>query len=1818
MKFARLSNGLMLLVLCVVGVDLLVVPQAVAEERKFLVMMAVPPRDVDGWPDVTLPNPNDGFLAYFDETDPNIDSFAEFWNEISYGEVNVSGDSVGYAEIAWSTTYEGDGGDYAGRILAYTDLNANNQIDLFQGETFTQAEQMYEVDINGDDPDGEFRLPGLDDTDWQGNPVWTPGERFRDLKANGMYDFAAPIETPDPNSVDPNVDPNAEPTNMTILVPETFEDYLRVYVPGASRDPNGSWIRLDPSMRNPLSGSPDQVGTREWALAYIQRNYPAKNLGRLVTYSGDPDDPNSVDPNSGSGFLGRFGNHQWDGPDRWFERGNTKLQRNNDFPNNTLKSTYSPDTGPLGWDYSLDNNNDGEIWWDSFVDYLWSEGPFGMLIPTPAITAPIFPEDIPNLDPFDTTQDRVFKPNGGGELGNAEFTLGDQGQAGDIIPDLNNDYYDGPAEFYDLPSSRYHSAGITHGLTYGGDLKLGEITGWDTDVYYGQDVSDGNPLSPPEPDGLITPAGPLAVGVHGSNGFDAGNQLSIEFLTWMKDEVDLTDPNFYIDPNTGQFYADPNGVPYLDIDPNAPFALYNSTTKEFYSQPGIFKRDFNLDGLLDQGEIRDDGTENYSVDLNPGNSNNGGGGSDYPFSRRRLVEDVIEALDFTVDWDEFVTYGDQIHCTTILPDGLYEDGLAPGGRGLFQLPAPGMDLFVPVQVKVSIFDPNVEDAADVLAFSDFTTGIGATGEVDIPAEGLAGTFAVPLMCHEWLHVWEGYPDLYDYDTYTGGYENTPLLGWEIMAGGYVHPNPVLKATSGWVEIKDLRDVLIPLEEVDVVLDDYTFNPNAAWAFTNDFNVGEAFLFWRITNRQQSSKIRPDAVNFHDNAAGPGMLMMHLDAGLNPEAFPLQQRNDTRFTWKIMQADGLFELEAATGPADAGDPWPGSTNATTWNATTVPNSNWYNQIRSGLEITNIREFDNQSIVTFKWRPQIVPTFSFNRPPSTTDDFFTNYINLNYEAWDRWGGSRISLFFDDDNQGYDGTPLADRFGITLPFQKDVPGLVNQSFQANLAQFPDGIYYFYAQVSPGTGGPGNENETELGASLPILDPASRGRGDLTIDPNGVNAEVSKIENWTVVCVDHTNPGAELWQVEGSVSGVQESFAVTGVPYMTDLVDPNDPNTAAVKFTITSNALLSPTNGAQASLITPDGGKTYILEDLDATFTASNFETGDHVRILNGPAGTIPGFYQILRVSSPQRLVLKGNPGVAGPGVTYRVWGYSTGIEGYIPDRFRFITTGLSPYSIPIEILNGRAVPRINAAVDVIYPDDLENPLRIPPVDVLFDASDTLDENGLENPNLLYRWNFGDVDPNAEPAIGTPVITHTYNTLPPLGQSFKVTLRVINTQTLVETDVIVNVLSQVDIPDTDEDGIPDVTDNCPGTKNPDQEDSDLDGVGDVCDDDTDNDGIDDLNDNCIFTINPLQEDTDNDGIGDLCDNCINDANADQADNDGDGIGDACDPDDDNDGVPDTTDNCPFTANPGQGDIDNDGIGDACDDSDGDGLLDEVDNCPFVSNPNQNDVDGDGIGDLCDDQDGDGIPDINDNCPTTPNPDQADVDGDGVGNACDIDSDNDGIADPNDNCPTTPNPDQSDLDGNGVGDACEVDADGDGVGDANDNCPFVANLDQGDADGDGVGNVCDNCIFVVNPDQTDRDGDGIGDVCDFCPNLASGLNIDLDGDGVGDQCDNCPTIANADQADADGDGIGDVCESPSSGQPVIIPDDNTGGDTTQDPNTGGTTDPNTNTDPNTSGDQNADQDNPTPTAPAVSLCPFFSSMLIGFFMLGVWRSRKR
>lgn len=2079
---------------------------ALGEERKFSIMLAVPTKSLSvPLPELQLPNTNDVWDQYFDRAKnqgPNqVDSFAEYWYEISYGNVSVSGDVFGWVEVPWPVTPATTDSWGEGSRLGFTDLTADGSFQKFRGEAVPSSQfQAIISDFNGDLPGNanpkypmfpfiDIPLDGLRDFHViTGRAVWTPGERFQDLDGDGRYD--AFLESTVDGWADCNPDGIIQDSEFcdgdnsgSWNFPEPFEDFLVIYNPYATH-PDQRWTKLDPSAKN------QNPSNRAWAEAYIRANYP-----------GDV-----------AGLIARCGNNQYDAPDSWSESGGGPLDnpgwgsklmqaRTDDNPGIFISDAYTPKPDDPFWAQYFPYTWSFDNWWAAYWNDKYVQAGYSPANIPAAPKAPEWNPAIPNLrqfDPMDQSlgtvqsiagRQKAFNPNTGGTLartgtmclpagspdddcgfqdpynpdpndprpvfdpsdpttwGDLELdpqsygdgSVDDSHQGNEtILPDqldLNGDgvydTYDGPAEFDDFPSSMYHARSVS-GLGYGGDGRMGEVTSPKNTAIYGHDRGTGTPDSAGSADGIIPPGGPLAYNVHGTNGFDAGNVLNLEYMTWRAEisspvigmvfaggnlyaidggynelvRIDMTNavpttvgplgvsgitslanspagnaqllgfrtvqngfnqlyriatatgaatnpvavydvsapgnPNrspdvmdmawntdrsllyavvvspdsigaadelWTINPNTGAatyvakvgyqgvtglaFGRRSSGGPvppfgptnnlfvvdyawgmlaYIDnadldtppirilanpvagpdtenFDPfiytmayvTSASACYAPDTTDHLIQATVadgatntvgsfgylenrtfvFHRDYNLDGLIDMGEVRDANTENYIMDEFPGTPNDGGPGSQYPFNRRRLTEDTVAALDASVDWDQVDMVGaggiHYIHSAILIPPESVPEGAgSAGGRPLFVLPAPGMDL--PIQIVEDPLNP-----ISPVMFSDFAMPIGSSGETGMDDS----TFGKATMVHEWLHVWENYPDLYDYDEYDDGIINRPVGAWDIMSGGFVHPCPILKhgyrgfflgserlgtAHLPWLQVNDITQVMDPLEETTIVIRDYAFDPTrSAYYYENPNSVpldgsgnpiaegGERFYFYRLTHVPST----PTRVNFSRNAPGQGLLIMHTDFGENPESLPLQQRIGNHFSYTILQADGLQELENGYNYGDPNDPFPGGNGVTVWNHTTDPSAHWWNRVRSDIEIRNIVELSDRSRVTFYWQPRSVPELTINRPPGY--DVVNLNFNIGYEAWDQSGGTRIEFYYDRDNTGWNGT-LVDFY----PPATKRPGWVNATYPIHLSELEgDGVYFFYARLIPG---PGADGKTDPSYSAPRASYSNTGRGH--IENVSVNLAQSKFEQWKISCVDHGSPGAELWEVRGSLSGIQSRPAVTGVPYTTDRGE--------ATFTIVSDAIV----GANAT--TSNAGGQFTLYDPNANFVATSFKINDVVRILPG-SGAQAGFYTITAVPNPNTLKLAENPG-NGSGVSYRVHSFSDSTVN-TADRFLFMTTGKSAYSLPVSFRAGEVVPLTFPVIEVSYPDQDTNPYKRVPLRVAFNGVKSLDEFGEQNPALIYSWNLGDGSFSNNASF-----IHTYTqpfpdgvtigltvTNPATGVSGSTTVTIVVEPLLVDVDndgvldyednclglynpgqedddadgvgndcdncpnvynpgqddLDLDGLGDACDPDIDGDGVPNDTDNCPYVANPDQTDSNGNGIGDACDGDIDGDGILDDDDNCPFVFNPSQADLDGDGLGDACDpdrdgddrlnvndNCPDVYNPDQRDTDGDGLGDACDDDIDNDGIPDDQDNCPLVYNPGQEDLDLDGLGDACDpDIDGDGVPNNIDNCPLVANPDQKDNDKDGLGDVCDpDDDNDGIPDNADNCPFHYNPNQRDQDGDGKGDACDPDIDGDGIANANDNCPYHYNPNQRDSDGDGIGDVCDFDMDNDGIPDVNDNCVSDYNPDQGDLDKDGIGNVCDNCLYVANPSQKDTDGDGLGDACDNCPTVPNGNQLDRDNDGIGDACDpdidgdgvpnaedNCPLVYNPGQEDRDNDDIGDACEGDSDGDGILDSYDN-------------------------------------------------------------------
>lgn len=1014
---------------------------------------------------------------------------------------------------------------------------------------------------------------------------------------------------------------------------EPFEDFLRIY--------NGtSWVRLP-------------TGEDTWGRAYIEANYP-----------GDVE-----------GLIARTGNDQYDGPDAWSERGNTKLIRRG--------WAYEQTPEPLWY----------EEWWIAYWNAMHEAAE--VVPPETVPERPEWPMEIPNMREFvpppaaiDADGRRPFEPTH-----NAEYDE-EEAEGALIFPDADG-YYDGPAEYSDLPSSVYHARGDASGLSGGGDGRFGEVTSPRGDDIYGEDL-DG-PL-PGMTDAVISAAGPLAFNVHGSNGYDAGNVANLEYITWM---------------TAGPETVDDNG-----------------------RRLEILKRDYNLDGLLDQGSCRDAGTENYAYDEAPTGGNDGNPVTEaYPFNRQRLMEDVIEALDYSVDWNHVITQVEDqryVFGTVILPEGVCPPGVAVGGRSLFVLPAPEMDFVIPT--------PDLPEGEDLI-FADFIK----------PLEGSDVLFDLKsTLSHEYLHVWEGYPDLYDYDEYDEGYVNRPVGAWDIMSDGWGHPGPILKERGGegfcphapWLEITDLTSVLRPFEPTRIALKDYAFNPtHSAYFLENPEFPGERFYFWRLTS---VSPPDPYRVNFSRYLPGAGMMIMHTDLDSNPHGMPPQNRLGSHFTYNIVQADGLHQLEHGENEGDAGDPWPGTSNAREWNKDTSPQARWWTGIPIPLSILDIQEEAEYSMVTFLWQPRFVPELRFIRPPGGT--IVNNHFILKYEASDLFGGTTIDFYVDSDDSGYDGVLLSPSVS------KTIAGPVSQEFLVPLSELPaGGNLYFYAHLIPGAGVDGREEPL---CSVPQAAANNRGHGqvvDAEGQPGGVTVDVdhSKLENWTLLCIDDTLPGGELWEVQGSVSGTLPQFAHSGEVF-------SDAE-AGISFRIDWT-------GTTGSGLVSNTDDEYILEDSTAQFVASEFKAFDLVRIVSGPA---PGVYRIASVLGHTRLRLAEDPGSGE--VSYRLHSFKAEDEFGPCDRFTFMTTGKTSYSKPIQISWGQIVREIYPVIRYVFADNDDNPLHRSPATVIFDASESRDELGNENPNLTYLWDFGDGTTSTQ-----RVVEHTYTM--PFPEGVTVTLTVTN----------------------------------------------------------------------------------------------------------------------------------------------------------------------------------------------------------------------------------------------------------------------------------------------------------------------------------------------------------------------------------------------------------------------------------------------------------
>jgi len=191
---------------------------------------------------------------------------------------------------------------------------------------------------------------------------------------------------------------------------------------------------------------------------------------------------------------------------------------------------------------------------------------------------------------------------------------------------------------------------------------------------------------------------------------------------------------------------------------------------------------------------------------------------------------------------------------------------------------------------------------------------------------------IGVCCHELGHLLFGWPDLYDTD-----YSSEGIGNWCLMAGGSwngggdipAHPSAWCKADQGWVTVqKQTTNATLNIADVK--------SSYIVYRLWKDGTSGSEYFL--VENRQKTGYDRM--------LPGAGLLIWHIDDSISNNS------DENHFKVALVQADNLKNLEKGDNRGDAGDPYPGTTNNTNFNASTTPNSKSYAGVDTCVAVNNI--------------------------------------------------------------------------------------------------------------------------------------------------------------------------------------------------------------------------------------------------------------------------------------------------------------------------------------------------------------------------------------------------------------------------------------------------------------------------------------------------------------------------------------------------------------------------------------------------------------------------------------------------------------------------------------------------------------------------------------------------------------------------------------------------------------------------------------------------------------------------------------------------
>lgn len=301
----------------------------------------------------------------------------------------------------------------------------------------------------------------------------------------------------------------------------------------------------------------------------------------------------------------------------------------------------------------------------------------------------------------------------------------------------------------------------------------------------------------------------------------------------------------------------------------------------------------------------------------------GSGTGTYPNNSQKLVEDVVDLADPSIDFSPYDNDNNGfVDVLIVIHSGTGAEYGAPEASNIWSH-------------KWSI-TPRLKDGVFISSYTiqpEFWVN--------------PGDMTIGVYSHELGHGF-GLPDLYDID-----YTSNGIGKWGLMAGGSwngTYPggnSPAHPCAWSRIEMGVATAVNVTSNTTGQSIGAVETGGSIFRLWSSGAASSEYFL---VENRQKTG--------YDTYLPGSGLLIWHIDEnapsyfGSNKYEWWPGQDSTYHYVVALEQADGNYSLEHNTSSGDGGDPFPGTSSNTTFNAASLPSSASYTSGTSFVAVNNI--------------------------------------------------------------------------------------------------------------------------------------------------------------------------------------------------------------------------------------------------------------------------------------------------------------------------------------------------------------------------------------------------------------------------------------------------------------------------------------------------------------------------------------------------------------------------------------------------------------------------------------------------------------------------------------------------------------------------------------------------------------------------------------------------------------------------------------------------------------------------------------------------